>query len=76
MQNTSLIPNTQDYKGLTLAKAREILNDTLTSDQQLQNVVDAVNLFCKITYEHYQSQCSEKAKIISINPQRDLRQAA
>jgi hypothetical protein len=41
---------------LSLAKAREILNDETMSDEQLNKIIDSVNIFCRISYELFSQQ--------------------
>lgn len=41
---------------LTLAKAREILKDEMIEDEKLNEIIDCVNIFCRISYELYSQQ--------------------
>lgn len=48
-------------EGLTLEKARQLLGDDNTmNDEELNKIIDAVKVFCKVAYELYQSGQEEK----------------
>ncbi len=51
--------NVNDENGLTIEKAREILGDKESSDEKLQEIVNAVKVFCKLSYELYSAQQQE-----------------
>ena len=51
--------NVNDENGLTVEKAREILGDKEISDEKLQEIVNAVKVFCKLSYELYSGQQQE-----------------
>jgi hypothetical protein len=64
---------------LTLAKAREILNDETISDEKLDKIIDSVNIFCRISYELFSSEqekTEQVGQIVQIEQTEFLRQAA
>jgi hypothetical protein len=72
--------NVNDENGLTVEKAREILGDKEISDEKLQEIVNAVKVFCKLSYELYSAQQQELStldenRIIPLN-EDDVLEAA
>lgn len=73
---------TKDEQGLTLEKARELLGKKEISDKQLQEIVAAVKVFCKIAYELYAKEqeqlkiVDENSRIIPLNEDNELQGAA
>lgn len=51
--------NVNDEHGLTVEKAREILGNKEISDEKLQEIVNAVKVFCKLSYELYSAHQQE-----------------
>lgn len=58
--------NEQDKDVLTLEKAREILGDSDLTDERLNKIIEAVKVFCKISYELYLEE-QDSAKIINLD---------
>ncbi len=47
----SLNREVEDKNALSLDKARELLKDGTINDIELENVIDSVSIFCRISYE-------------------------
>ena len=75
------VNNVNDENGLTVEKAREILGDKEISDEKLQEIVNAVKVFCKLSYELYLVQQRELStldenRIIPLGEEDDFQEAA
>jgi hypothetical protein len=75
------VNNVNDENGLTVEKARELLDNKEISDEKLQEIVNAVKVFCKLSYELYSAQQQELStldenRIIPLGGEDDLHQAA
>ena len=75
------VNNVNDENGLTVEKAREILGDKEISDEKLQEIVNAVKIFCKLSYELYSVQQRELStldenRVIPLGEEDDLQEAA
>ena len=73
--------NVNDENGLTVEKAREILGDKEMSDEKLQEIVNAVKVFCKLSYELYSAEQQElltldENRIIPLHEEEDSQEAA
>ncbi len=73
--------NVNDENGLTVEKAREILGDKEISDEKLQEIVNAVKVFCKLSYELYSVQQQElltldENRVIPLHEEEDSQEAA
>lgn len=69
-----LYQNTENDKDeLNISKAKEILQDENMSDEELNKIINAVEIFCKVAYELYSE--SEQVKDIS-EEQNEYKQAA
>ncbi len=75
------VNNVNDENGITVEKARELLTDKTITDEKLQEIVNAVKVFCKLSYELYSVQQRELStldenRIIPLGEEDDLHQAA
>lgn len=64
---------------LTLEKARELLGDNVISDEKLEIIISNIKVFCKVAYEMYseeQSQKLTKDNVIELHPNQELKNAA
>jgi hypothetical protein len=79
--DTSDVNNVNDENGLTVEKARELLDNKEISDEKLQEIVNAVKVFCKLSYELYLVQQRELStldenRIIPLGEEDDFQEAA
>ncbi len=69
-----LCQNTESDKDeLNISKAKEILQDENMSDEELNKVINAVEIFCKVAYELYAESTQTENEI---EEQNEYRQAA
>jgi hypothetical protein len=69
---------------LTLEKARELLGEEshkTISDEQLEQIINSVKVFCKVAYELYAEEQNQKVinetnNVIELHPIKELKEAA
>lgn len=81
VNDTLDVNNVNDENGLTVEKARELLDNKEISDEKLQEIVNAVKVFCKLSYELYLVQQRELStldenRIIPLGEEDDFQEAA
>jgi hypothetical protein len=54
----------ENKEELTLENSRALLNDSTISDERLENIINSIQLFCKISYELYSEDRHQKQETI------------
>lgn len=77
---------TENKNELTLEKAKQLLgideNNKPISDEKLEQIINSVNVFCKVAYELYSEELNQKVikenngTIIELNAFEELKAAA